>query len=158
MPSAHLRDSFPASPRLFPVISPLPLLYPLAQLRSGVRASPLRDMSVQPITAIRPHRLPFRQPLDGRAPRCALAPAPPVCGAGLPPPRLPPPWAWCGAGAGGRAEARWGPFPTDAAWGVTRGLFENLAVGAGGLELPAAFGRGRYTWRPRPSRPHKDGG
>lgn len=68
-------------------------------------------MSVQPITAIRSHRLPFRQPLDGRAPRCALAPAPPVCGAGLPPPRLPLPGLGAGLGlgverrrAGGRSQ------------------------------------------------------
>lgn len=30
-----------------------------------------------------------------------------------------------------------GPFPTDAAWGATRGFFENLTVGTGGLDLLA---------------------
>lgn len=33
------------------------------------------------------------------------------------------------------AEALWGPFPTDAAWGATRGFFENLTVGTGGLDV-----------------------
>lgn len=54
-PAVHF---LPAT-RLFPMFYPLPWPHPLAQLRSGVRASPLRDMSVQPITAIRSHPLPF---------------------------------------------------------------------------------------------------
>lgn len=94
----------------------------------------------------------FRPPLDGRAPRCALAPAPALCRTCLPSWRLPPL-----PGLGGRgwwAGARWGPFPTDAAWGATRGIFENLTVGVGGLDLPAAVPPGHYTWHPlRPPRP-----
>lgn len=33
-----------------------------------------------------------------------------------------------------------GAVLTDAAWGVTRGFFENLTVGVRVLDLPAAFG------------------
>lgn len=150
---------FPA-PRLFPVCCPLPLPYPLAQLRSGVRASPLRDMWVQPITATRSRPLPFSA-AAGRARSPVRAGYGAPCVQNLPATQMPypPSWAWWGAGVErGRAG---GPFPTDAAWGPTRGLFENLTVGVRGLGLPAAIQPGRYTWHPLrapPPRPHKDGG
>ena len=97
---------FPPATRLFPVILPLPLPGPLAQLRNGVRASPLRGMSIQPITATHSHSLPFSA-AAGRARSLERAgPCPPYCGACLSPPHLLPPWAWWrrgGRGALGRA-------------------------------------------------------
>ena len=80
---------FPPATRLFPVILPLPLPGPLAQLRNGVRASPLRGMSIQPITATHSHSLPFSA-AAGRARSLERAgPCAPYCGACLSPP--PPP-------------------------------------------------------------------
>lgn len=56
----------------------------------------------------------------------------------MPPPALSLARVEDGRGLGGREAtggARWGPFPTDAAWGATRGIFENLTVGVWGPEF-----------------------
>ena len=148
-----LRFICPQPPRLFPVIFPPPLSlspHPAPQWRSrpplerhvssANHSHPLASTSV--FSSCRTGALPSaRWP---RRPLCAEFSYYPYASSrpGLP----------RGRGAGG------GPFPTDAAWGVTRGFFENLTVGARVLDLPAAFRLGHYTWRPHRSRPHKDGG
>lgn len=148
--SAHFRDSFTSNPAAVPTDSPPPLLLsprPTPQWRSRqplerhVSSANHRDLLAP--TSVFGDRWTSALPLE-----------PPECIAWLSASRLLPPTARRGRECG----ARWGPFPTDAAWGATRGLFENLTVGVGGLYPPAASGPAGYTWRPRPSCPHKDGG
>jgi hypothetical protein len=115
-PSARLRGAFPGDRAAVPAVVPPSLPSPdaQAQLRSGVRASPLRDVTCRPISGCSSDPLPFSAAAGRARSSRALAR------------RLP-----CGTLCRPHASSsrEFWPFPTDQPGWPPRGLFKNLTVG-----------------------------